>query len=189
MSATDAIKPPSATAPIDLVRWKRRAAGLKGPLLLIVVLAGLQMGIYTWWIHPMSVALSAQEAQSQKVRQRLQELFLYQNAKRDLNALTLHFPSKKELPQTIGRISTLGKQVGVMIPEMNFHPVKTASPQWTKVTLQFNANGPYAGVRKLVAALEGATEPFVIEAIDLEKAKRSGGITAKLVVSVYARDE
>jgi Tfp pilus assembly protein PilO len=189
MSITDTLKPPSVAALIESGRWKRRAAWLKGPLLLIAVLAGLQLGLYVWWIHPMSAALSAQEAKSQEVRRQLQELFFYQNAKRDLNSLTQRFPSKKELPQTIGRISTLGQRAGVLIPEMNFKPAKTASPKWTKVTLQFNANGPYAGVRKLVAALEDAAEPFVIESIDLEKAKRKGGVTAMLVVSVYARDE
>lgn len=189
MSVTEALKPPSASALIGSGRWKRRVAWLRVPLFLIAVLAGLQMGTYTWWIHPMSAALSAQETKSQEVRRHLHELFLYQNAKRDLNALTQRFPSKKELPQTIGRISTLGEKAGVSIPEMNFKPAKTASPKWTKVTLQFNANGPYKGVRKLVAALEDAEEPFVIDSINVEKAKRAGGVTAKLVVSVYARDE
>jgi Tfp pilus assembly protein PilO len=189
MFITDALKSTSASGLIASVRWKRRAAWLKTPLLLIAVLAGLQLGLYTWWIHPLSAALSAQEARSQDIRQRLQELFLYQNAKRDLNSLTQRFPSKKELPQTIGRISTLGQQAGMVIPEMNFQPAKTDSPQWTKITLQFTANGPYAGVRKLVAALEGAAEPFVIESFNLAKAKRPGDVTARLVVSVYARDE
>jgi len=189
MPATDVLKPPAVAALIDSGRWKRRLAWLKGPLLVIGVLAGLQLGLYAWWIHPMSAALSAQETKSQEARRRLQELFLYQNAKRDLDALTQRFPSQKELPQTIGRISTLGQRAGVSIPEMNFQPAQTASPKWTKVTLQFTAHGPYAGVRKLVAALEGAVEPFVIEAIDLEKDTRTDGVTAKLVVGVYARDE
>lgn len=189
MSTTDALKPPSVAVFIDSNRWRRWSAWLKGPLLLIAVLAGLQVGFYAWWIHPLSVALSAQEAQSQEARRRLQELFLYQNAKRDLDALTQGFPSKKELPETIGRISTLARRTGLKIPEMNFQPVQTASPKWTKVTLQFNAHGSYAGVRKFVAAVEGAVDPFVIESINLERDKRTGGVTAKLVVGVYARDE
>jgi len=189
MPATDVLKTPPVSALGGLGRWRRWAAWLKGPLLFIAVLAGLQVGLYAWWIHPMTTALSAQEAQSQEVRRRLQELFLYQNAKRDLDALTQRFPTKKELPQTIGRISALGQRAGVSIPEMNFQPAKTASPKWAKVTLQFTARGPYAGVRRLLAELEGAVEPFVIESIALEKDKRSGGIVAKLVVGLYARDE
>lgn len=189
MSTTDALKSPSVAVFVDSNRWKRWSAWLKPPLLLIAVLAGLQLGLYASWIHPLSMTLSVQEAQSQDARRRLQELFLYQNAKRDLDALTQRFPSKKELSETIGRISTLGQRAGVVIPEMNFQPAQTASSKWTKVTLQFNAHGPYAGIRKFVAAVEGAVEPFVIESIDLERDKRTGGVTAKLVVSVYARDE
>jgi Tfp pilus assembly protein PilO len=189
MSTTDTLKTPSVAGFIDSNRWRRWSAWLKGPLIVIAVLAGLQLGIYIWWIHPLSAALSVQESQSQEARRRLQELFLYQNAKRDLDALTQKFPSKKELPETIGRISTLGQRAGVSIPEMNFQPVQTASPKWTKVTLQFNARGPYAGIRKFVAAVEGSDDPFVIESLNLERDKRTGGVTAKLVVSVFARDE
>jgi len=189
MSATDALKPPPVAALVDSGRWRQRAVWLKGPLLLIGVLSVTLVGLYVWWIHPLSIALSAQEAQSQEARRRLQELFLYQNAKRDLDALTQRIPNKKELPQTIGRISTLGQRAGVSIPEMNFQPAKTASSKWSKITLQFTARGSYAGIRKFVAALESSVEPFVIESIDLKKDKHSGGIVAKLIVGLYARDD
>jgi Tfp pilus assembly protein PilO len=189
MPATDALKPPPVAALVDSGRWRRRAVWLRGPLLLIGVLSVTLAGLYVWWIHPLSEALSAQEAQSQEDRRRLQELFLYQNAKRDLDALTQRFPSKKELPQAIGQISTLGHRAGVSIPEMNFQPAATASSKWSKVTLQFTARGSYAGIRRFVAAVEGAVEPFVIESMDLKKDKRSGGVEAKLIVGLYARDD
>lgn len=189
MSATDVLKPSSALTSVSSARWWRLAAWFKGPLVLIVLLAGLQAGLYAWWIYPTSLALSAQEAKSQEIRRRMQELFLYQNAKRDLDDLTRRFPSTKSLPQTIGRISSLGQQVGVVIPEMKFQPAQTASPKWSKVALQFEVRGPYAGVRRLLAALEGSIEPFVIESITLEKDGRSGQVIMRLVVGVYARDE
>ena len=156
---------------------------------MLILLAGLQAALYVWWIYPASAALSAQKVKSQEIRRHLQELFLYQNAKRDLDELARRIPSTKSLPQTIGQISLFGRQAGVVIPGMKFQPAQTASPKWTKMMLQFDARGPYAGVRRFLAALEGAAEPFVIESITLEKEARTGQVVAKLVVGVYARDE
>jgi hypothetical protein len=69
---------------------------------------------------------------------------------------------------------------------MNFQLLETASPQWTRVDLQFNARGTYAGVRRFLAALEGVDEPYVIQSIVLDKEGQTGQIIARLVVSIYA---
>jgi len=189
MSVTDTLK---STTPAVLAapgQWGRRLAWLKGPLILIILLLGLETAMYLSWIAPTSAALSAQEARSAQVRTQIQALFLYQDQHHRLDALTKRFPSKKLLPKTIGRISAIGQQAGVLIPEMNFQPAKIASPKWAKVILQFSARGPYASVRRLLAALEGGTEPFVIESIGLDKDQQSGQVIAKLAVGIYARDD
>jgi hypothetical protein len=189
MSATDTLKPATTTALAVPEQWGRRMAWLKGPLILILLLVGLQAGLYVWWMAPTAAALSAQQARSREVRTQIQLLFFYQDQHHRLDALTKRFPSKKSLPKTIGRISSLGQRAGVSIPEMNFHPATIASSKWAKVILQFNARGSYASVRRLLAALEGGTEPFVIESIGLGKDERTGQVAAKLAVGVYARDE
>jgi len=155
----------------------------------MVLLAGLQAGLYAAWITPTSAALSAQEARSREVRGQIQALLFYQEQRHRLASLTRQFPSQKLLPKAIGRISSLGRQAGVTIPEMSFQPAKIASPKWAKVDLQFNARGSYRDIRRFLAELEGAAEPFVIESIGLNKDERTGQVVAKLVVGVYARDE
>ncbi|MBI3621363.1 MAG: hypothetical protein HY208_04170 [Nitrospirae bacterium] len=189
MSATDALKPATPAVLAAPGLWGGRLAGFKGPLLVIMLLLGLQAALYLWWMAPTSAALAAQEIRSREIRTQIQALFLYQDQHRRLDALTKRFPSKKLLPKTIGRLSSIGQRVGVAIPEMNFVPAKIASPNWAKVILQFNARGSYASVRRLLAALEGGAEPFVIESIDLQKDRLSGQVIAKLSVGVYARDD
>lgn len=189
MSVTDALKPAASMASAASGQWGRWIAWFRVPLVLIGLLISLQVVLYAWWVYPITTALSGQEAHSQEIRRQVQALFLYQDQHRRLDALTRRFPSKKALPQTIGRISALGQRAGVSIPGMNFQPAQTASPKWAKVTLQFDAHGPYAGVRRLVAELEGATEPFVLESLNMEKDKQTGQVVARLVVGVYARDE
>ncbi len=189
MSATDTLKPAASMASAASGQWGRWLAWFRAPLVLIGVLISLYVVLYAWWIHPTTMALSGQEAHSQEIRRQVQALLLYQDQRHRLDALTRRFPSKKALPQAIGRISALGQRAGVSIPGMNFQPAQTASPKWAKITLQFDAHGPYAGVRRLVAALEGATEPFVLESMTMEKDKQTGQVVARLIVSVYARDE
>ena len=183
MSATDAL-----TALRLPGRWARLLARMKGPAIAAGLLLALNTLLYAGWRYPAAQALTAQRADNQAIRLQLQERLLYQQAQRDIEALAARFPSKKTLPQTIGRVSQLGRRTGVELPEMNFQPLETASPQWTRVDLQFNARGSYAGVRRFLAALEGVDEPYVIQSIVLDKEGQTGQIIARLVVSVYARE-
>jgi hypothetical protein len=189
MSTTDTLKPATQAMAAVPGQWGRRLTWLRGPLSLVILMIGLQAALYLWWMAPISAALSAQEARSGQIRTQIQALFLYEDQHRRLDLLTKRFPSKKLLPKAIGRISSIGQRVGVAIPEMNFQPAKIASPNWAKVILQFNARGSYASVRRLLAALESGTEPFVIESIGLDKDQQSGQVIARLVVGVYARDD
>lgn len=186
MPVTDALKHWGLGALILPERWSRSVARMRGAALAAGLLLLVNGVLYAGWFYPTSQALAIQRGESHKVRQQLQELFLYQRAKQDLDAMKL--PSKKELPQAIGRVSTLGRRTGVAIPDMDFQPAQTASPQWAKVHLQFSARGTYAGVRRFVAALEGAEEPFAIESISLDKEGQTGQVVARLVVSIYAMD-
>jgi Tfp pilus assembly protein PilO len=152
------------------------AAGL--PLLACLLLYGL-------WLLPVMHALQEQEARSQAARQQFEELMRHQQAERELAEVV---PSKTELPQAIGRITVLGRRAGLSIPELSIQPTQAASPQWAKVTLQFAAQGPYAGVRRFLAAIERADEPYVIESFSLAKDRESDSVVAQFILSIYARE-
>jgi len=185
MSSIDAVKQLSLARVGVPEPWGRSVVRLQRPLVAAGLLLVVALLLYGVWLLPLMNAVRAQEAQSHAARQQLQELFLHQQAEEDLADVV---PSKKELPQVIGRVSALGRRAGVSIPGMAIQPVQTASPQWAKVNLQFIAHGTYGSVRRFLAALEGADEPFVVESLSLAKDRQSDQIVAPFTITVYARD-
>ncbi len=166
-------------------RWTRSIARLRGPLITVGLLLGANLLAYGLWAYPTNTALQAQVAKSQAVRGQLQELLAARTAIQDLVAVA---PAKKDLPQAIARVSALGRRTGVAMPDMSFQPDETASPSWARIQLQFNARGTYANVRRFMAAIEGADEPFVIESMVLNKDGEGGQVTGRFVLSLYTRD-
>ncbi len=185
MSATETFR---QTAVITGWACAGPAKRLKGTAMTTGLLLLINVVLYGGGVRPVVQAVTVRQEESQATRQELQQLFLYQRAKQELDALYQQLPARRDLAETIGRVSSMGRRVGVSIPEMNFQPEQTASEQWAKINLQFNASGRYANIRKFLAAIEGSDEPFVIESISLQKEGRRGRVVARLTVGIYARE-
>lgn len=169
--------------------WFRPAMRLRRVIAVAVAVLVLDALLYTAWVQPMVTGIDAQETASQEVRDRLQQLFLLERAKHDLDQIATALPLRKDRATTSSEVSSLARRKGVAIRQINFSQVETPSKQWSKVTLQFSAGGEYAKIRRFLAAIEAAEEPFAVESLSLQRASKSGDVTAKFVVGIYAKEK
>ncbi len=188
MPATETLKPSLLTSLMARGVWMGPAKRVKGAFMTTSLLLLLVFVLYGGWIRPTLRAVAARQEESQAIRRELHQLFLYQRARHDLETLSRQLPLRKDLAGTISHLSTVGRGMGVSIPEMNFQPDQTTSSQWEKVNLQFNVSGSYANVRRFLAAIERSNEPFIIESMSLQRDRQADQILVRLVVGIYTRN-
>ena len=163
----------------------RSVTRLKGAILVVSICALANLLMYLMWVGPTVRLVAAQQAENQMIRQQLQGLVIYQHEQDVVDRVAQLFSSRTALPETISRVTSMGRRAGVSIPEINFEAGSIKSKQWGKVNLHFNASGRYTKIRRFLALLEASEQLFVIESLTLTKGSNTSTVVAKLVVGVY----
>jgi hypothetical protein len=174
----------------------RRAARSLQPLALITIVSiATAVGMSLLVTTPAEEHRSHAQADYQSARQMQQHLQAGRATVDELKDVWNLLPPRKDFSSLVLAISELARQDGVKIPGMNYSLEKADDGFALKVSMTFQAAGPYPGIRAFIHRLETTGPYLFIESLDAarsagggrlsDKAQRDGDVVADRTVVVF----
>ena len=159
------------------------------PLFIVTVLAGfLSVGIFALIFYPAQDRLRNSTDQYQAALQTQAKMQTAMRTQAILSTTHQALPDYRKFTDLSLDIAELAKKNHVHIPGMGYDFKPLPNKLATKGTFAFEAEGPYAAIRKFIFELEKQWPYLFIEKLSVEASKKKKGVIFKLTVSTFLRE-
>lgn len=106
---------------------------------------------------------------------------------REVDEFEQGFPSRADVMGFIGRLTKLGRSLGVDVPTVNYKPSEIKDAGLMQVKVVMAVEGTYGKIRRYLYELETMRQHLVIERLELRDPKGTSEPQVQLQLAAYFR--
>jgi len=132
------------------------------------------------------------QSRNRQLQQELKQQEVLLSVYREAERYRHRIPPPGSIVAMIRRVTDQARRLDLEVPSVKYEPSEVKGGELTKVTVQMEVEGSYAGIRRFLYEVEGLQEPLSIEKLNLTSQAKDKGmdrIALRLQMAVFFRAE